>query len=226
MTFVVGLQLLVIPDVVINGKNFSLECKANDISENINIEEPSGNVVSCIPTDIFNASCEEPQYTIDEESKTVSMTKEADKDDHGNWKCTHTTSPPESTSTNISVEILQPLPNGHLIMNTTAKPSEAINTITGDKFTVFYGCFSSTVKFKWTISAVDWIVVGTHSNLMACAAGTTGYMASQTVADIWNHLKGDVKKRLSVTILTENDFEIHPASSFDQVFLKSMYECI
>lgn len=48
--------------------------------------------------------------------------------------------------------VLQPLPNGNLTKNTTAEPSETINTLTGDTFTVFYGCFSSTVKFKWRIS--------------------------------------------------------------------------
>lgn len=59
---------------------------------------------------------------------------------------------------------------------------------------------------------------------MICPNDTTGYMATQTVADIWNHLKADVKEILSVAILTENDYEIHPASSFDQVFFKSTYD--
>lgn len=105
MTFVVGLQLLILPGVVINGLNFSLECKANVISENINIENPSKNVVSCNPTSVyFNASCPDPAYSIDEVSKTVSMTKEATNIDQGKWECKHTTSPPESASTNITVE--------------------------------------------------------------------------------------------------------------------------
>lgn len=104
MTFVVGLQLFVLPEVVINGKNFSLECKANVISANILIENPSKRVVSCNPTgQLLNASCTDLAYTIDEESKTVSMTKEAANEDQGNWKCT-LTSPFQSTSKNITVQ--------------------------------------------------------------------------------------------------------------------------
>lgn len=105
MTFVVGLQLFVLPEVVINGLNFSLECKANAISANINIENPSQNLVSCRPTSVLlNASCTDPAYSIDEESKTVSMTKEATNLDQGKWECIHTTSTQESASTNITVE--------------------------------------------------------------------------------------------------------------------------
>lgn len=219
-----GLQLFIKPEVVINGRNFSLECKANNISANINIRDPDGNVVSCRPTGILNASCgNNPAYSINEETKTVSMTKVAAIADHGVWECTHTTSPPESTSTHIIVQSVDPLPNGNLIKNTTAEPSETIKTLTSDTFTVFYGCFSSTVKFKWTFSSVDWIVVGTNFTAMACPAGTIGYMATQTVADIWNHLKDDVKEILSVAVLTENDYEIHPSSSFDQYFFKSKH---
>lgn len=102
MTLIVGLQLFIKPEVVINGLNFSLECKANKISRNINIRDPDGNVVSCRPTGISNASCgTNPAYSIDEETNTVSMTKVAANADQGEWRCTHTTSPPESTSTNI-----------------------------------------------------------------------------------------------------------------------------
>lgn len=58
---------------------------------------------------------------------------------------------------------------------------------------------------------------------MTCPAGTTGYMDTQTVSDIWNNLKTDVNELLFVTILTTDDYVIHPASSFDQVFFKSTY---
>lgn len=221
---IASLQLFVTPGVVINGLNFSLECKANAISANIDIENPSRTVVSCRPTTVLlNASCPDPAYSINEESKTVSMTKEATNMDQGEWECVHNISPSERASKNITVEILQPLPNGQLTKNTTAEPSEIIKNITGDTFTVFYGCFSSTVKFKWSTSSVDWIVVGNKSTVMACANGTTGYMASQTVADIWINLKSDVEEKLSVTIFTKNDYEIHPTSSFRQVFFKSKH---
>lgn len=101
---IVGLQLLIIPEVIINGLNFSLECKANKITANINIADPSEKVVSCFPTNPFlNASCSNPAYIINEEANTVSMTKEATNVDQGEWKCTHTTTPPESITKSIPI---------------------------------------------------------------------------------------------------------------------------
>lgn len=105
ITLIVGLQLLIIPDVTINGLNFSLECKANNITANINIQTPSGNVVSCNPTTShLDASCPDPKYIIDEEANTVSMTKEAANADQGTWTCTHATNPLESASKTISID--------------------------------------------------------------------------------------------------------------------------
>lgn len=96
--------MLIIPEVTLNGLNFSLECRVNNITANINIQKPSGNVVSCFPkNEHFNASCVDPAYIINEEAKTVSLTKEASNADHGEWKCTHTTSPPESASNSITI---------------------------------------------------------------------------------------------------------------------------
>lgn len=101
---IVGLQLLIIPEGTINGLNFSLECKANNITADINIKAPSGNVVTCNPTtQHVDASCPDPQYTINEETNTVSMTKEAANVDQGEWTCTHTTVPLESASQSITV---------------------------------------------------------------------------------------------------------------------------
>lgn len=97
--------MLILPGVIINGLNFSLECKANNITTDINIEDPLENLVICNPkSSYFNASCGNSAYIINEETNTVSMTKEASNADQGEWKCTHTTSPPESTSKNISID--------------------------------------------------------------------------------------------------------------------------
>lgn len=101
MIFIVGLNLTIVPEVVIKGLNFSLECKANDISKSIHIEDPSGNLVICYPID---ASCTDTAFVIDEEAKTVSITKKAVNADQGRWTCTHTTSPPESISTSNMIE--------------------------------------------------------------------------------------------------------------------------
>lgn len=99
------MQFLFIPEVPINGTHFSLECKVNNITADINIEKPDGNVVSCNPTyPDLEASCVDPAYIINEEAKTVSMTKEASNADQGEWKCTHTTDPPESASKSITLD--------------------------------------------------------------------------------------------------------------------------
>lgn len=71
--------------------------------------------------------------------------------------------------------------------------------------------------------SIDWIANGKLSTAMPCPDNTTGYMNTQTVSDIWMNLKTDVNEMLFVTILTTDDYVIHPSSSFDQIFFKSTY---